>query len=64
MATVDEYVPAERVTTKELYAALDALTQERLGQSADEFIAALKAGDHDVYSPTVARLAILARLLR
>ena len=64
MATVEDQAPTERVTRHELCAALDSLAQERLGMSAAEFMAALAAGELDPYDPTVARLAILARLLR
>jgi hypothetical protein len=64
MTTTEDFAPVERVTTGELRAALDALARERVGLSAEEFIAALKAGELDPYSPTVSRLAILARLIR
>ena len=64
MATTEDHVPVERITMRELRAALDSLAQERLGMSAAGFIAALKAGELDPYDPTVARLAILARLVR
>lgn len=64
MATAENHAPTEHVTTQELWAALDSLARERMGTSAAGFITALKAGDLDPYDPTVARLAILARLVR
>ena len=64
MATAENHSAAESVTTQELCAALDLLAQERVGMSGGEFIAALKGGELDPYDPTVARLAILARLVR
>jgi hypothetical protein len=64
MATAEDFVPSETATAKELHAELDSLAQQRLGMAGDEFIAALTAGKLDPYSPTVSRLAILARLIR
>jgi len=59
----DDYVPTETVTAGELRAALDSLSSERMGMTADGFIAALEEGQLDPYDPTVAHLAILARLI-
>ena len=52
-----------RVTPDELRQELDRLARERLGMPADEFLERLKSGELDLESPTVSRLAILARLL-
>jgi hypothetical protein len=61
MATTD--VLFESLTRDELRDELDRLAQEKLGLSADEFIARYRAGELDLDSPAVLRIAVLARLL-
>jgi hypothetical protein len=47
----------------EIWQELDSLAHERLGMSADEFVAKWRSGGLDPGSGTEARLAILARLV-
>jgi hypothetical protein len=64
MATAEHDVAFETATRDEIHAELDILTQEALGISADEFIERWSDGDLDSFDPTVARLGVLARLLK
>jgi hypothetical protein len=59
MATV-EY---QRVTVAELRSTLDALTREKLGLSADQFLDRCRTRELDTTSPSISRLAVLGRLI-
>jgi hypothetical protein len=54
----------ESLTRTEVFEELDRATQEKLGLSGDEFIERYYEGQLDLDSPTVSRLAVLARLLK
>lgn len=64
MATIEEVPVFETVTREELLEELDKDSRESMGLSAEEFLGKLRAGELDSYSPTVSRLAVLARLIR
>lgn len=64
MATAEHKVVFETATREEIYAELDQLARETLDISADEFVERWTSGELDPYDPTVARLAVFARLLR
>jgi hypothetical protein len=53
----------EIITHEELRAALDRLALKGLGVSGQDFVAQLDRGELDESSPTVSRLAMLARVL-
>lgn len=64
MATAEQDVVFQTTTRDELSAELDMLAQESLDLSGEDFIQRWTAGDLDQDDPTVARLAVFARLLR
>jgi hypothetical protein len=63
MAIAEHDVIYEHVTRDELLTELDRLARARLGMSGDDFLAQWRAGELDEFSPTVSRLAVLARLI-
>ena len=56
-------VQHESLSVQELHDRLDVLTREKLGLSADDFIARCREQGLNMASPVVSRLASLARLL-
>ena len=63
MATVEFDVVHVETTRDEIRAELDQLAREALGISGEQFVERMSTGDLDAFDPTVARLAVLARLL-
>jgi hypothetical protein len=63
MAILEHDTAYEYTTRDEIHGELDRLARDRLGISGDEFLDQLKAGRLDEFSPTVSRLAVLARLI-
>jgi len=63
MATAEHEIVYDIATRDELRGELEKLARERLGMSADDFLEQWKAGDLDEFSPTVSRVALLARLI-
>lgn len=63
MATVARDVVFETTTQEEIRTELDQLGHEMLGISGEEFLKQWANGGLDPYDPTVARLAVFARLL-
>ncbi len=63
MATAEFDVVHVETTRDEIRAELDTLAQQALGISGDDFVTRLNSGGLDAFDPTVARLAVLARLL-
>lgn len=63
MATVEFDVVRVETTRDEIRAELDQLAREALDISGEEFVTRLNNGGLDAFDPTVARLAVLARLL-
>lgn len=68
--TVDRMAIAERecstyeiATRDEICAELDRLARERLDMSGEDFLRRLSAGELDEYSPSVSRIAVLARII-
>lgn len=52
----------EIATRDEICAELDRLARERLDMSGEDFLRRLSAGELDEYSPSVSRIAVLARI--
>lgn len=63
MATVEQDIIYERVTHDDLMREIDRLARERLGLSGEAFLARWRAEELDPFSPTVSRIAVLARLV-
>lgn len=63
MATAEHQAVVERLTRDEILDEMDRLAQARLGISGEEFFVRWQAGGLDEFDPTVARIAVLARLL-
>lgn len=63
MATVESDVIHQVATLDEVRDVLDEMAQEALAISGEEFLERWRAGDLDDLDPTVARLAVFARLL-
>jgi hypothetical protein len=63
VATVEHDIIYEQVTRDELRTEVDRYACERLGMSGEDFLTRWRAGELDEFSPTVSRIAVLARLL-
>jgi hypothetical protein len=63
MATVEHDTTYEYTTRDEIRIELDRLARDRLGISGEDFIARWQGGRLDEFSPTVSRIAVLARLI-
>ena len=64
MATAEFDVIHSTTTRDEIRAELDQLVPDALGMSGEEFLQRWNSGELDSFDPTVARLAVFARLLR